>query len=119
MLQRLAPERWNYTAAAHLFNRAGFGGTPAEIQKLTALGMDKAVDSLLDFEGNPPENPGWAKPDPNRRERFKELRDASPDKKQEIRKQEQREQREHLQDLRYWWLNRMASGPHPLQEKLT
>jgi uncharacterized protein (DUF1800 family) len=118
MLQRLAPERWNYSTAAHLLNRAGFGGTPVEIQKLAALGLDKAVDSLLDFGGAEIEDPGWAKPDPDRRERLRELRDATPEKKQEIRKQEQREQREHLQDLRYWWLEQMVFGPHPLQEKL-
>ena len=32
---------------------------------------------------------------------------------------EQREQRENLSDLRYRWIQRMAFGPRPLQEKLT
>jgi uncharacterized protein (DUF1800 family) len=36
-----------------------------------------------------------------------------------MRQQEQRQQREQVQDLRYWWLQRMAFGPRPLQEKLT
>src|SRR5689334_12386500 len=35
--------------AAHLLNRAGFGGTPAEIERILALGPRLAVDHLLDF----------------------------------------------------------------------
>ena len=30
---------WNYDRAAHLLARAGFGGTPAEIEKLTDAGL--------------------------------------------------------------------------------
>src|SRR5256885_2385192 len=35
--------------AAHLLNRAGFGGTPEEIQKVMELGPTAAVDWLMDF----------------------------------------------------------------------
>ena len=31
MFTPLSPQQWNYETAAHLLNRAGFGGTPAEI----------------------------------------------------------------------------------------
>jgi len=53
MLRRLQPEKWNYTTAAHLLNRAGFGGTPEQLQRLTDLGSEKAVNFLVDFERIP------------------------------------------------------------------
>ena len=43
---------WDATKAAHLLNRAGFGGTPAEIQKAD-IGPQGAVDWLLDFPDAP------------------------------------------------------------------
>ena len=46
MLPR-ASETWTIFEAAHLLNRAGFGGSPAEIKAFHALGRDKAVDSLI------------------------------------------------------------------------
>src|SRR5438128_2300945 len=51
-LQPFAPsgdEPWDRVRAAHLLNRAGFGGTPAEIERALALGPTRAVDALLDF----------------------------------------------------------------------
>ena len=57
MLQPLSSSRWNYEMAAHLLNRAGFGGPPAEIQKLANLDHDKAVSSLLDYEKIPDPTP--------------------------------------------------------------
>ena len=36
--------------AAHLLNRAGFGGTPEEIEKFQKLGPAAAVEELLGFE---------------------------------------------------------------------
>jgi len=38
--------------AAHLLRRAGFGGTPSEIDTLTALGASGAVDSVLHPTGD-------------------------------------------------------------------
>jgi uncharacterized protein (DUF1800 family) len=35
-----------------------------------------------------------------------------------MRQAEQKRQREQVEELRYWWLQRMAFGPRPLQEKL-
>src|SRR3979490_1372403 len=40
--------------AAHLLNRAGFGGTPREIEKVMKLGPQAAVDWLLDFPAATP-----------------------------------------------------------------
>ena len=120
MLKPVSSSRWNYTAAAHLLNRAGFGGTPAEIEKLAALGPQKAVDSLVHFEAVPDRaaNPEWAKADPERFAKYKEMQTATPEQKQEMRRMQQRTQRNEIQELRQWWLQRMASGPRPLQEKL-
>ena len=41
---------WNYRNAAHLLRRAGFGGTPEEINRLIGLGQEGSVDSLLNYE---------------------------------------------------------------------
>ena len=40
-------------ATAHLLERAGFGGTPAEIGRLAALGREGAVRHLVYFEDVP------------------------------------------------------------------
>ena len=79
MLEPLASSRWDYTTAAHLLNRAGFGGTPAEINHLVALGPDRAVASLVDYENipDPVANPDWAHPDPDRIKRYQAIRDAT------------------------------------------
>src|SRR3954464_14796056 len=49
----LAADAWTRDDAAHLLRRAGFGGTPQQIDALHALGRDAPVDSLL--TGKPPE----------------------------------------------------------------
>src|SRR2546430_5605768 len=48
MLGALPGSKWNYTTAAHLLNRAGFGGAPAEIERLQNIGLDHAVSSFVD-----------------------------------------------------------------------
>ena len=45
MLKPLSKDGWNYETAAHLLNRAGFGGPPEEINKLTDLGHEAALSS--------------------------------------------------------------------------
>jgi len=78
MLDRLPRTKWNYTTAAHLLNRAGFGGTPAEIQALEAMGLEKAVSHLLDYEHilDTTLAPSWARPDPERIEKLRQLREG-------------------------------------------
>ena len=44
---------WNYDRAAHLLAHAGFGGTPAEIEKLADAGLERAVRSLVHYESIP------------------------------------------------------------------
>ena len=120
MLKPLPDQRWDFVTAAHLLNRAGFGGPPAEIERLVALGPDKAVASLLDYEKipDPTPDPSWAKPDPERRAKFEALRKASEEERRRLLQEERRIQREQLLELRGWWLQRMAKGPRPFQEKM-
>lgn len=41
---------WNYDRAAHLLERAGFGGTPEDIQKLANMTPEEAVRSLVYYD---------------------------------------------------------------------
>ncbi len=49
-LSPIEPGDWNYDRAAHLLERAGFGGTPEEIEGLAAMTPEAAVDSLVSYE---------------------------------------------------------------------
>jgi uncharacterized protein (DUF1800 family) len=121
MFKPLAVEKWNYAAAAHLLNRAGFGGPPAEIERLVELGPEQAVAYLVDFEKIPDNTPDpeWAKPDPDKVARLQAMRQAGEEERKRLQREEQRTQRERITELRGWWLKRMANGPRPLQEKMT
>jgi hypothetical protein len=46
-LSPLADSEWNRAHAAHLLERAGFGGTPQQIQALAAMGVTGAVRHLV------------------------------------------------------------------------
>ncbi|HWY77625.1 MAG TPA: DUF1800 domain-containing protein [Verrucomicrobiae bacterium] len=117
----MATERWNFTTAAHLLNRAGFGGPPSEIDELVKLGLEAAVAKYVDYEKTPDdwENPEWAKPDPTRQERLMEARKADEQTRRNLFQEQQRSQRQRIVELKGWWLRRMAEGSRPLQEKMT
>ena len=121
MLKPIDRSKWDFAAAAHLLNRAGFGGAPDEIQRLADMGMERAVLYLLNYEQIPDStpNPDWAKPDPGRPERIMAIRNADPDTRKTMQQEEQRTQRQRMLELKHWWLERMANGPRPLQEKMT
>ena len=51
----ISKSQWNATTARHLLNRAGFGGTSAQVDALVAMGPDGAVDYLLNYESLPAE----------------------------------------------------------------
>src|SRR5262252_3291361 len=48
-LSPIAATDWNADRAAHLLERAGFGGTPEDIATLAAMTPQRAVDSLVDY----------------------------------------------------------------------
>jgi len=121
MLKPLSKDHWNFAMAAHLLNRAGFGGSPAEIEKLAGLGPDKAVSSLLDYENiyDPTPDPFWAKPDVERLEKLRAaVKSAKPADAKQLQQQENKVQNARMIELRGWWMNRMAKGPRPFQEKM-
>src|SRR5437660_4755855 len=119
MLTPLPAAKWNYSTAAHLLNRAGFGGPPADIERLAGLGLERAVDWLVDYEKEPDPfpNPEWARPDPTRLERFRAFRQATDEQRREMRREQQKIQRQRIFELRGWWLKRMVQGSRPLEEK--
>ena len=47
MLSPLPPDQWDYLKAAHLLNRAGFGGTPANVDSLVQSGMAASIRYLV------------------------------------------------------------------------
>jgi uncharacterized protein (DUF1800 family) len=120
MLKALPATRWDYSTAAHLLNRAGFGGSPAEIQKLVSAGHEKAADWLVDYEKieDSIPNPEWAQPDPARLQKFMEMRQAGEEERRRKQRELQQNERQHMVELRAWWLRRMAHGSRPLQEKM-
>ncbi|HEY3760504.1 MAG TPA: DUF1800 domain-containing protein [Verrucomicrobiae bacterium] len=122
MLNPLPTQNWNYETATHLLNRAGFGGTPQEIQNLTKLGPDQAIASLLDYEKIPDKtaDPTWAHPDPQYFAALRqEIKAAKATDVKGIRDAENHQEAARILELRGWWLNRMAYGPRPFQEKMT
>jgi uncharacterized protein (DUF1800 family) len=130
-----ADHSWTIFEAAHLLNRAGFGGSPSDIKKFHALGRVQAVESLL----KPSEPldafplPAWSSGEQalaafkSRREQFrenrKEMRDLSPEereeKKREAIKEAQQESRRQGLEAQAWWFGRMLATQAPLREKMT
>src|SRR3970282_2827086 len=44
---------WDRVKAAHLLNRAGFGGTPEQVTRVAAMRPEAAVEELLAYEQVP------------------------------------------------------------------
>ncbi len=114
--------------AARLLWRAGFGGTWDEATELADLGLDEAVNRLVDYTPNA----ALPAPDcanlPNLTDA--EFRDSIAQYDEEERRDfaqiRRRTERENIDSLKTWWLQRMhatnalvASSPPPLEEKLT
>jgi hypothetical protein len=49
-LSPISQADWTYARAAHLLERAGFGGTPEEVERLARMSPAEAVASLVDYE---------------------------------------------------------------------
>ena len=121
MLKPLSSDRWNFSTAAHLLNRAGFGGPPTEIQNLADLGPTKAVTSLLEYEAIPDAtpNPDWAAPNPEEILKYRDaIKNGTPEEKKKMQQEQQQTFQRRMLELRGWWLRRMAYGPRPFQEKM-
>ena len=103
--------------AAHLLNRAGFGGTLEEIQNVKKLGPSNAVDWLLDFPDAPAdEEDGDDSPNlssiegspPDFREYARRLAGKTREEKKQLIQQFMQANRQAIQATVGWWLKRMA-----------
>jgi len=116
-LEPLPAEEWDYAKARHLLSRAGFGGTPEEVERLHKMGLDQAVESLLSFQGKADEGP--APPEPP--QIAKDDRPASkltPEERQKAAQEKRRLDQQYYQQVRAWWVRRMVESQRPLEEKL-
>src|SRR4051794_427202 len=101
LLAAAAAETWSHDDAAHLLRRAGFGGTPEQIDKIHAMGRFAAVDYLL--KTGPTTKPATSPVFPAVNLPAFEM-DKLPDDKQAANQQ----RRVEIQKLRMWWLDRMC-----------
>ena len=120
MLKRFPSSSWSTPQAAHLLNRAGFGGTPEEIAALQSLGLEKAVESLIsgDEDADLFPTPPITQP-PEFVEMARERAGLNEEERREHYRKMRAEQGEQIRKIRAWWLNRMRYTPFPLREKLT
>lgn len=84
---------WDLARAAHLYRRAGFGATWDELRQALKAGPQRAVDRLLDPEGEVAS--------------FSRTCD------------DYEKAAASAGALRAWWLRRIIQTPHPLLEKMT
>jgi len=122
---------FDFWKAQHLLRRAGFGGTPGQVQALVDQGLFDAVDSLLDVGGRPDDSLTSAAFDPDimkpataiERERFRRARQSGDEQALEAfrrqRQDQQRRDRAQMADVQRWWLQRMIETDSPFEEKMT
>lgn len=142
-LTPIGPADWNYEFAAHLLERAGFGGTPEEVQALAKMTPAQAVARLVRFEGTdvrnlPPfeesgiHDPGLEPFPPSR----PAVTDLAKEKGEALGIKVKPAGNRRLQPIvdeffywlrasvletnrvAYWWANRMLTSQRPLQEKM-
>ena len=141
-LRPIADAQWTAASAAHLLQRAGFGGSPEEIAALTALGPREAVRRLVRWQSVPEDFVAFDESglhDPSL-EPFPASRPAATDaakrdgqsigvaaKPAGNRRLQPvtnkffywlRASRLETHRLSYWWAQRMLVTTRPLQEKM-
>ncbi len=116
-----ASDPWDRAKAAHLLSRAGFGGRPDEIDRVVRLGMDAAVDELLDYgrfpESVPPPDFSSLRAVWESYARLVQMRAAERERFDAI-VIAQRADNQKFQEIREWWMTRMIQTPRVLQEKM-
>ena len=142
-LTSIGPADWNADLAAHLLSRAGFGGTPDEIQALAKMTPAQAVARLVRFQGTdvsqlPPfdesgvHDPGL-EPFPPSRPAVTDLAKKNGEALGIKVKPSGNRRLQPVVDkffywlrasaletnrVAYWWANRMLVSQRPLQEKM-
>ncbi len=142
-LSPIAPQDWSYERAAHLLERAGFGGTPEEIQRLAAMTPQQAVRHLVRFQDVdnsqlPPFDhsgifdPGLDPFPPSRPATTDQAKDKGEALGVKVKPGGNRRMqpvvnkffywlrasRLETNRVSYWWANRMLTTNRPLQEKM-
>ena len=142
-LSPIAPEDWSYGRAAHLLERAGFGGTPEEIRRLAEMAPAEAVkylvhyqdidnSQLAPFEHSGVHDPGIEPFPVSRPATTDEARDKGEALGVKVKSGGNRRMQpvvnkffywlraSRLETNRaaYWWANRMLTTNRPLEEKL-
>ena len=116
-LKPITSKQWDYTKARHLLFRAGFGGSPKDVQKLYDMGLYAAVDHLVDYHDRPQANIEISIARLERPLAYEDRLES--DERSKISDRRTKIERAQQAELRYWWLRRMVESPRPLQEKLT
>lgn len=141
-LRPIDASQWNAAAAAHLLQRAGFGGRPDEIDEYTRLGPQAAVRRLVRWQEVPEDfvafdmsdlhDPGLENFPPSRPAATEAAkRDgqsmgvaAKPAGNRRLQPVTNtffywlRASKLETHRLAYWWAGRMLVTPRPLQEKM-
>jgi len=103
-------KNWNAKKVGHLLRRAGFSGTPAEINEFVQLGSKKAsVKRLVDYSAPDYDNPDSVASDPFEQLVANQRFDLNFDPNNPG----------NLKDLHRWWFFRMMATTRPLEEKMT
>ena len=142
-LKPLPAQAWNAERAAHLLERAGFGGTPTDVQRLAQMTPAQAVKSLVRYQKTPDKftpfqdsgsHDAGLEPFAVSRPAATDLAKATGEslgvkiKPEGNRRAQQvadrylywlRASRLETHRLGYWWANRMLTTPRPFQEKMT
>lgn len=108
---RAAAQSSNAEKIKHLFSRASFGLTVAEMQALALIPPEQAVEALL-ADSAPPEPPGDWVSEPFDRRAFRQM---SREERQAWRQLNRR----RINEMRGWWLELMMSSAMNLREKMT
>ena len=142
-LSPITPAEWNRDMARHLLERAGFGGTPAQVDELAALTPQAAVRRLVYFEGAPavtlppfdhsgifeagldpfpPSRPATTAQAEKHGEALGIKTKASGNRPQQAIVNQffywLRASRLETERVAHWWASRMVATPRPLQEKM-
>ena len=119
MLALLPSSKWDYDAAGHLLVRAGFGGSPEEIQDLADRGVQPSVEKLLSSAPAETAPPSWAYPN-SLKDLFDQIRSAAtPEEKIRARQAFKKANRQQMTGLIQWWTQQMTDTKAPLLEKMT
>jgi uncharacterized protein (DUF1800 family) len=127
MLSTITASDWDRNKAGILLQRAGFSGTPQEVDALAALSPTEAADFLLGpAKLLPPDPPAFLQESSMEealkaeRVKFNSLSDsAKADAKREVAQYLRANQSRQMTELRGWWLKQMAEPARATREKLT